>query len=120
MSGTGWIAVGLVGGAAAGARYLCDAKILRLSRGDFPVGILVVNLAGTLALGAAAGSGLQGEAMTIVAGGAIGSFSTFSTWMLDTHILRAGRGAKVACLNVAISLLAGFGAFVVGHQIVTG
>jgi fluoride exporter len=118
VSGSGWIAIGLVGGAAAGARYLCDSTIVRLAGADFPMGILVVNLVAALALGAVAGSGLHGEGLTIVAGGAIGSFSTFSTWMLDTHLLRVGRGADLAWLNVVVSLVAGSAAFAVGHQII--
>lgn len=120
MSGEGWIAIGLLGGAAAGARHLCDGTILRLSQGGFPLGTLGVNLLGALALGALAGMGIHGEALTIVAGGAISSFSTFSTWMLDTHILRAGKGAKLAWLNVSVALLAGFGAFALGHGIAAG
>ena len=62
-------------------------------RTPFPLGILAVNLAGTLVLGIAAGAALGGEALTIVAGGVTGSFTTFSTWMLDTERLaEAGRG----------------------------
>ncbi len=117
MSPVGWLAVGLLGGAAAGARYLLDAELSHRVDSHFPLGILAVNLTGALAVGLVAGSTLSGETLTILAGGAIGSFTTFSTWMLDTHLLAVSQRAKLAWLNIAVSLLAGFVALALGHGI---
>lgn len=117
MSIATWVAVGLLGGAAAGARYLLDSEVSRRAGHPFPTGILVVNLIGALALGFVASSALDGEALTIVGGGAIGSFTTFSTWMLDTHLLAAGERAHLAWANVAGSMIAGFVALALGHGI---
>lgn len=117
MTVLGWIAVGLAGGAAAGARYLLDAEISRLSDSPFPIGILTVNLLGALMLGLVAGSTLHGQALVIVAGGVIGSFTTFSTWILDTHLLASADLAKLAWLNIAISLVLGFAAVALGQAI---
>jgi CrcB protein len=115
VSAPGWIAVGLLGGVAAGARFAIDAEIAARARSPFPFGILAVNLAGALALGIVAGAALHGEALAIVAGGGIGSFTTFSTWILDSHRLRgAGRG-DLALLNVGLPLVAGFAAVALGH-----
>ena len=116
MSAIGWVAVGLLGGAAAGARYLLDAELSNRIGSHFPLGILAVNLTGALALGLVAGSALRGEGLTILASGMIGSFTTFSTWMLDTHLL-AGKRATLAWLNIAVSLIAGFLALALGHGI---
>jgi CrcB protein len=112
-----WIAVGLLGGLAAGARYLLDAEVSRLFDTPFPIGILTVNALGALALGLVAGSTLHGEALVIVAGGVIGSFTTFSTWILDTHLLAGADLAKLAWMNIAISLILGLGAVTLGHAI---
>lgn len=120
MSVAGWIAVGLLGGAAAGARYLLDAEVSHRTQHRFPTGILAVNLIGALALGFVAGSALRGEALTIVAGGLIGSFTTFSTWMLDTHLLGAGERAHLAWANVVVPLVAGFVALALGHGTLHG
>lgn len=115
MSAPAWIAVGLLGGLAAGARFLLDAGLSARWPSRFPLGILAVNLLGSLALGIVAGAGLDGEALAIVAGGAIGSFTTFSTWILDSHRLERAGHLDLALLNVGVSLLAGFAAVALGH-----
>jgi len=117
LSPAGWVAVGVLGGAAAAARYLIDAAFAARSDHPFPLGVLAVNLAGTLVLGLVAGAALNGEALIIVAGGAIGSFTTFSTWMLDSHRLADAGHAHLVWLNLGLSLVAGFAAIVVGHWI---
>jgi CrcB protein len=115
VSAPGWIAVGLLGGVAAAARFLIDAEIAARADSEFPLGILFVNLSGALALGVVAGAALHGEALVIVAGGGIGSFTTFSTWILDSHRLERAGQARLAWLNIAVSLLAGFAAVALGH-----
>lgn len=115
MSAAAWIAVGLLGGVAAAARFFLDAEVTVRRGGRFPLGILVVNLLGSLALGIVAGSGLDGDGYTIVAGGVIGSFTTFSTWILDSHRLASADRADLAWLNIGFSLVAGFVAVALGH-----
>jgi fluoride exporter len=115
MTAPGWIAVGLLGGVAAAARFLIDAEIAARARSPFPLGILAVNLSGTFALGLVAGAALHGEALVIVAGGGIGSFTTFSTWILDSHRLRESGLARAAWLNIGLSLVAGLLAITLGH-----
>jgi len=119
MTVPGWIAVGLLGGVAAAARFLVDAEISARRAVPFPLGILVVNLSGALALGLVAGAALHGEALVIAAGGGIGSFTTFSTWILDSHRLGEAGLARVAWLNIAVSLLAGFAAVALAHRLGT-
>ncbi len=119
MSPAAWIAVGLVGGTAAAARFAIDATLSARAAHPFPLGILAVNLAGTLALGMVAGAALSGEALVIVAGGALGSFTTFSTWMLDSHRLAEAGHTRLVWLNLALSLVAGFAAIALGHWLGT-
>jgi len=115
VSAPGWIAVGLLGGLAAAARFAIDAEIAARAQSPFPLGILAVNLSGSLLLGLVAGAALDGEALAIVAGGGIGSFTTFSTWILDSHRLAAAGQVRLAGLNVGPSLAAGFAAVALGH-----
>jgi len=117
MSPGAWVAVGLLGGAAAAARFLIDSAFAARTDHPFPLGVLAVNLAGTLVLGLLAGAALEGQALIVVAGGGIGSFTTFSTWMLDSHRLAEAGHAHLVWLNLGLSLLAGFAAIVAGHAL---
>lgn len=115
MTAPAWIAVGLLGGLAAAARFAIDAEVAARANSEFPLGILAVNLSGALALGLVAGLALHGQALVIVAGGGIGSFTTFSTWILDSHRLGEAGLARLAWLNIAVSVAAGFAAVALGH-----
>jgi CrcB protein len=115
VSAPAWIAVGLLGGLAAAARFALDAEIAARAASPFPLGIFAVNVSGAFLLGLVAGAGLHGEALVIAGGGGIGSFTTFSTWILDSHRLGAAGHARLASLNVALSVAAGFAAVALGH-----
>jgi CrcB protein len=115
MSAAAWVAIALLGGALAVARFALDALLSDHPAQPFPLGILVVNLLGTLVLGVAAGAALGGEALAILAGGVTGSFTTFSTWMLDTERLADSGRRDLAALNLAVSLFAGLAAAGAGH-----
>ncbi len=115
MSAGAWVAVALLGGAMAVARFGLDAVLSDHPVQPFPLGILAVNLLGTFVLGLVAGAGLGGEALIIVAGGGTGSFTTFSTWMLDSERLGEVGRVRLAGLNVGLSLLAGLAAVSLGH-----
>lgn len=115
MSAAAWVAVGLLGGVAAAARFLIDSAFASRVEHPFPLGVLAVNLVGTLALGLVAGAALSGEALVIVAGGGIGSFTTFSTWMLDSHRLADAGHTRLVWINVGLSLVVGFAAIALGH-----
>jgi fluoride exporter len=117
VSAPAWIAVGLLGGAAAAARFSIDAVVTARTDHPFPLGILAVNISGALVLGLVAGAALEGEALVIVAGGGIGSFTTFSTWILDSHRLAEAGHTHLVWLNLGLSLVAGFAAVVLGHWV---
>ncbi len=116
MSAAAWIAVGAARRRRGGRRASCSTPCSPPpARQPFPLGILAVNLLGALALGLVAGARCSGEALTIVAGGGIGSFTTFSTWMLDSHRLAEAGRPDLAWLNIGLSLVAGFAAVALGH-----
>jgi CrcB protein len=117
VSGATWIGVAAVGGLAALARFLLDAAVSERLASDFPAGTLVVNLSGAVVLGLLAGAALHGAALTIVAGGGLGSYTTFSTWMLESHRLGEVGDARNLWLNLAGSLVAGLAAVALGHWI---
>jgi CrcB protein len=115
VSAGAWIAVALLGGLAALARFGLDAAISERFAGPFPAGTLAVNLSGAAVLGLVAGAARHGAALTIVAGGGLGSYTTFSTWMFESHRLGEVGDASALWLNIVLSLLAGLAALALGH-----
>jgi CrcB protein len=112
-----WLGVVALGAVGAVARFELDRAVARRARGDFPWGTLVVNVSGAFTAGAVAGAGVGGRAATLIAVGALASFTTFSTWMLETHrLLEEGRG-RVAAANLAVGFGAGLGAAVLGWAV---
>jgi CrcB protein len=117
MTALAWVAVGGLGGAMAIARFLLDGAVEARLDGGFPAGTLAVNLSGAVVLGVLAGAALSGSAYTIVAGGGVGTYTTFSTWMLESHRAGEGGDARVLWANIAVSLVAGLAAVALGHWI---
>ena len=112
-----WTAVVLIGGAGSVARFLVDGVVGGALGRDFPLGTMAVNLSGAFILGLLAGLAL-GHAQALLAGtAAVGSYTTFSTWMLETQRLTEERQHRKAVVNVAASLAAGVAAAALGQQI---
>lgn len=63
-------------------RCLVDRTVQRRSGGAFPVGILIVNVSGSLVLGVVAGSaahhGVSSAWLTVAGTGLIGAYTTFT------------------------------------------
>jgi CrcB protein len=111
-----WLAIGLVGGAGAVGRFLLDGAVSSRT-GGFPYGTLTINLSGSALLGLLAGISLTGDALLIAGTGLLGSYTTFSTWMFETHRLSEDGELRPAVANVALSLAAGVGAAALGRLI---
>jgi CrcB protein len=109
--------IGAAGGAGAVARFALDAAVAARADTEFPVGTLVVNVSGALALGVLVGVGVDGDAYRIVATGAIGAYTTFSTWMFESQRLGEDGELRLGALNIAISLIAGMVAVWVGRSL---
>jgi len=117
MSGWVWVAVAAVGGGAAIGRFLLDTSVSERVGRDFPFGTFAVNISGALILGLLTGLALEGNLLLIAGTATIGSYTTFSTWMFETHRLAEDRELPRSLVNVGMSLVVGFGAAVMGHAI---
>ena len=83
----------------------------------FPWGTFAVNVSGAFVLGLVAGSTLHGDALVLVATGALGSYTTFSTWMFESHRLGEDGQPWLLFANVALSVAVGLGAVALGRTI---
>ncbi len=104
-------------GVGATARFLLDAAVQSRRGTGFPLGTLVVNLGGAFLLGLLAGLAPPSRLMLVLGTATIGSYTTFSTWMLETHRPLEDGEPRVARWNLAVSLAAGLGAVALGHAL---
>jgi fluoride exporter len=112
-----WLAVAVIGGCGAIARFVIDAEIAARAGRDFPLGTLAINLTGTLILGVLVGAGAAGNLYLLAGTATLGSYTTFSTWMLETYRLAEDAERGPAALNAFVSLLLGFAAALLGRTI---
>jgi fluoride exporter len=115
MSGTAvWVCVGLLSGLGACLRFLLDAALERIRPTRFPLGILAVNGIGAFALGLLHGAGVTGDALLLSGTAVLGSFTTFSTWMVQTERMEAEGERGLALANAGGSLVLGLLAVIAG------
>jgi CrcB protein len=87
--------------AAAVARVAMSAPLN--ARGTLPWGTLLVNVSGSAALGLLAGA--APEVVTVAGVGALGAYTTMSTFAVEVDVL-ARRAPAAAGAYVAVSLVA--------------
>jgi CrcB protein len=103
-----WVAIG--GALGSTARYACSLAAARWAGTSFPWGTLLVNVAGSFAIGvlaallAADGRTLGADARAFLIVGVLGGFTTFSSFSLETFELARGGALGAAALNVVLSL----------------
>ncbi len=109
------VALAVLGGLGAVARLLLDSTVSQRLARPLPFGTLAVNLSGAFALGVLAGADVDGDALRLAGLGLLGSYTTFSTWMLESHRLAEDGALRLSLLNLAGSLAAGLGVAALGH-----
>jgi CrcB protein len=112
-----WAAVAAIGGGCSILRFLVDGRISAWTGRGFPYGTLVVNVSGAVLLGLVTGLA-PSSAVSLLAGtAAVGSYTTFSTWMFESQRLGEERQLAGVLTNVAVSLVAGLAAAAVGRAL---
>lgn len=96
------LVVAVAGGLGAGLRYVVDRLLTPAGGGRFPVGILVVNVTGSLALGILTGLGtlVMPEVSLALGIGLLGGYTTFSAVSVETALLAERRRWRDAALNL--------------------
>jgi CrcB protein len=110
------VALGFAGCAAAGAlaRWGLSTRRHRRWHDHLPLPTLVINVTGAFALGCLAGSGIGKPLSTILGTGFLGAYTTFSTFVRDTHGLLVSRDTRPAALYVSLSVAGGIAAALMG------
>lgn len=109
------ISVLTAGGLGGVLRFLVDGAVGRKVKRSFPFGTLAVNVSASMLMGLVTGFsfGLSDHALA-----AIGGYSTFSTWMLETERLEEEHQLRGAFANIAVSMLLGLMGALLGQWIV--
>jgi fluoride exporter len=109
------VGIGLLGGIGAVARFLLDGAITERAGGAFPWGTLAVNVSGSFALGLVVGA--TDDTYRLLGTGLLGAYTTFSTWMLESHRLAEDNRLRLGALNLVLSVAVGVGAAWLGRQL---
>ncbi len=117
MSAAVWIGVATLGGFGALARFSLDRLVLSRVGQGFPAGTLAVNASGAFLLGLLVGISLEGDAYLFAGTAVLGSYTTFSTWMLETHRLGEDGERSGLIANIVLSAALGLGAAALGRLI---
>jgi fluoride exporter len=88
-----------------------------MSDGNLPLGVLVVNVSGSLLLGLLSGLAVGGTLLVLAGTATLGSYTTFSTWMFETQRLAEASRLRAAIANVLVSLLLGLAAVALGRTV---
>lgn len=112
-----WAGVCLLGGVGALARFAVDVLVSSRALSRFPLGTLAVNLTGACILGVLAGAALGHDGYLLAGTAVIGSYTTFSTWQLESHRLAEDGLRRAAAVNLLLSLALGLGAVALGRAI---
>jgi CrcB protein len=115
-----WVGVAVLGGLGALARWSLDGLVSAWWGREFPLGTLAVNLTGAFLLGLLVGAGIQGHALLLAGTATLGSYTTFSTWMFESHRLGEDGERRLAAANLAVSLAAGLLAALAGRAVGAG
>jgi fluoride exporter len=111
------LGIAALGGVGAVARICIQRLAAAYAPGGTPTGTLALNVAGAFLLGALVGADVHGDALVLAGTGLLGSFTTFSGWMLETIELRERSLGRAAVANVGVSLVAGLAAVVLGRAL---
>ena len=112
-----WAGVIVIGGAGSVLRFFADGLVSSAAGRDFPFGTMMVNISGAVILGLLTGLALSDDAALLAGTAAVGSYTTFSTWMLETQRLAEERQHRKVALNIAVSLVLGVAAAALGRLI---
>jgi CrcB protein len=115
-----WLGVMLIGGVGAVARLTVDKAVSRRVSRPFPFGTLAVNISGAFLLGFLGGLALSPHLALLAGTAFVGSYTTFSTWMLETQRLAEERQLVSAAANIGVSVALGLLAAWLGQHLGAG
>jgi CrcB protein len=121
-----YLLVALGGALGSVARYASGVLVGRVWGSPFPLGTMLINIAGSLAMGLFIGylvrvtPGWQADGRLFVAVGIFGGFTTFSSFSLDAIALLERGEVGSALVYVLVSVIVGIAALYGGLLVMRG
>lgn len=119
-----WMAIAVGGALGSVARHGVNHLVhIRWLTTRFPLGTVVVNVAGCFVIGLLAGLlaseriALRAHWREFIFVGLLGGFTTFSTFGLDTFVLTRDGSAGPAAVNVVLQVIGGLAAVWLGYRL---
>jgi CrcB protein len=109
-----FLLVCLGGALGSGARYLTSIAATSLVGIGLPYGTIVVNLAGSLVMGAVIELLPPGDLRIFLATGLLGGFTTYSSFNEETLLLLRSGAWGMTAINVAVTFIGCLAAGAVG------
>lgn len=113
-----WVAVALAGGLGAVLRLLIDGRVSARLGSAFPYGTTLINLSGSAALGVLTGLAASPGLLLVIGTGALGGYTTFSTWMFEAQRLGEDQQGARSAASLVVGLSGGLVCAVAGRALV--
>jgi len=113
-----WIMIGLGAGAGSVLRFEISRRMSLRNSNLKIAGTFAVNLSGAFLLGIVVALSVEGIWWSMLADGFLGGFTTFSTFMVEGVLLIKGNQRMNALVYFAATVGLGFGAFLLGSNLV--
>lgn len=111
------VGVAVIGGLGAIGRFMFDGVVSQWFGPSLPFGTFVINISASFVLGLLTGLALFGDALLLLGTAAVGSYTTFSTWMLETHRVTEDGQLGPGIGNAIVSVVVGVAAATLGRVI---
>jgi CrcB protein len=111
------VLVAVCGGLGALVRFALDGAVQQRLLGTYPAGTLVVNVTGSFLLGLVVGLHASHRVALVLGTATLGSYTTFSTWMLEAHRAAEDGETSTAWQSVVVAVVLGLAAAALGRAL---
>lgn len=100
------------------SRFLISGRIGEKYSGTYPLGTFIINITGAFTLGAVTAFNPAYNLYALIVIGFLGSFTTFSTFIVESLSLFQSGEKKNAILYLSLSITLGIASYICGYYLI--